>query len=76
MSVRLTNEGGATATDVTGCLISLSPFVTATDVNGTYGTIGIGGNAENTVDRFRISASTTTRASLASTPRCRSGIAR
>jgi hypothetical protein len=60
MSVLLTNGGGATATNVVGTLISLSPFVSVTDATGTYGTVGIGGSSENTSDHFRISAAAST----------------
>ncbi len=56
LSVELRNNGDATATSVFGTLESLSPFVSVLDASGSYGTIGVGGTAENTSDRYEISA--------------------
>jgi hypothetical protein len=56
MSVQLSNDGGAEATDVIGTLVSLSPFVTVSEAAGSFGTIGVGGTGENAFSRFRISA--------------------
>jgi hypothetical protein len=60
MSVQLSNDGRATATDVTGRLVALNPYITVGDAIGSFGTIGVGGNGENTVDRFRIAADAST----------------
>ena len=57
LSVDLRNDGGAEATATTAALTSLGSYVTVGDPSGSYGTIGIGGSAENTGDRFTISAS-------------------
>jgi len=57
LSVRVVNRGGASAIATTGRLISQSPWLTVTDPNGAYGTIAVGGAAENTSDRFGISVS-------------------
>jgi hypothetical protein len=56
LSVALHNGGGAAATALTGILVSLSSFVTVRDSLGTFGTIGVDGDGENTGDPFTISA--------------------
>ncbi len=60
LSVKLRNHGGLTATATGGVLTSLSPLVTVTDPNGAFGDIAAGQLAENTADRFGISAASNT----------------
>jgi len=60
MSAKLKNNGGMNATGVTGTLTSLTPYITVTDANGTWSDIAAGGTAENTVDRFALTASAST----------------
>lgn len=56
ISVILRNDGGAVATGTTATLLSRSAYVTVTDGSAVYGTINAGGVAENTGDRFAVSA--------------------
>ena len=56
LSIRLRNQGTLTATGVTGILSTENPWVSILDANGAFGTIAVGGNGENTTDRFRVSA--------------------
>jgi len=56
LSVRLRNQGTLTANGVTGILSSENPWITVLDANGAFGNIAVGGNGENTTDRFRVSA--------------------
>ncbi len=57
LSVRILNQGGAAATNVTATLQSQSQWVTVTDANGSYPNIAIGAMGENTGNRFALSAS-------------------
>ncbi len=56
ISVSLYNEGGATATGVTGILFSNSQWVTVTDPSGTWPNISVGADETNT-NVFGISVS-------------------
>jgi len=56
ISVVLVNVGGKAATSPTGVLSSNSPWVSVTDSQGSWGNIGIGSQAENTTNRFALSA--------------------
>ncbi|MFH1279069.1 MAG: C25 family cysteine peptidase [Candidatus Eisenbacteria bacterium] len=56
LSVRLSNGGGADATDAAVTLKSLSDFVIVTEGSAGYGTILSGGSAMNGGDRFTIVA--------------------
>jgi hypothetical protein len=58
--VGLRNAGGETGQDVTGTLTSLSPWLAALDSTGSFGTITVGGLAENSVDRFTVHADVAT----------------
>lgn len=60
MSVKIRNRGGVAATSTTGVLTSLSPLITVTDPNGSFGDIAVGQTGENTADRFSISAASNT----------------
>ncbi len=55
ISVRLRNDGGKSADDVSGTLMTASQFVTITDDTGMFGSIPASGTGENTIDRFTIS---------------------
>lgn len=57
VSVKLRNNGGMNAASVACAMTSLGSFVTVTDGSGAFGTINAGSAAENTSDRFGISAS-------------------
>jgi hypothetical protein len=54
LSVKLVNNGGASAISPTATLFSESEFVDVPDAQGSYGTIGIGATVENTGDTFTI----------------------
>ncbi len=56
ISVLLYNEGGATATGLTGTLISNSPWITVTDGSGAWPNINVGAD-ESTNNDFGISVS-------------------
>jgi hypothetical protein len=60
LSVRLRNDGGANASNVSATLTSVNPYVSVVDAAASYGTILMGGAVENTVDRFEISAASDT----------------
>jgi hypothetical protein len=55
ISVRIRNVGDASATSVTGTLVSGSSWVTVTDAQGAFGDIGVAATGDNTEDRFAIS---------------------
>jgi hypothetical protein len=55
LSIRIRNEGDLIANGVTATLSSESPWVIVTDAAGSYGTIGIKGDAENTGDHYALS---------------------
>ncbi len=58
LSVLVRNSGTGAAAGVSGVLRSLNPSaVQVLDSTGTYGTIGTNDSAENTGDRFQVSAS-------------------
>lgn len=57
LSVRIHNRGGADGTDVTATLLSDNSRVTVTDTQGSFGTIVIGADGENTGDRFALDVS-------------------
>jgi len=57
LSVRILNQGGATATGVTATLTSQSQWVTVTDASGSYANIAAGATGENTGNPFGLSAS-------------------
>jgi hypothetical protein len=54
ISVRIRNQGGAPATGTTGTLSSADPWVLVTDAGGSFGSILVGAQGENGVDRFGI----------------------
>ncbi|MBD3160808.1 MAG: hypothetical protein GF328_01725, partial [Candidatus Latescibacteria bacterium] len=56
LGVDLRNDGGATATGVTGTLVSETSFVTVLDSQGSWADVPPGGEQENTLDLFTISA--------------------
>jgi hypothetical protein len=56
LAVRIINNGGMSASSVTGTLISHSPQVTVIDAAGSFGTIAPGVPADNNGDRFTVSA--------------------
>lgn len=60
MSLVLANQGGATATAMTGTLVALSDFISVSDGSATFGTIAPGGAANNAGDHFTLSAATNT----------------
>jgi len=60
LSVLLSNKGGVPAVTPTASLLSLSQYTNVVDGIGAYTTINPGGQAENTVDRFSISAAPNT----------------
>ena len=55
ISVRLYNHGTASGAAVTGTLLSGNQWVTVTDAQGAFGTIGAGSFGENDGDRFALS---------------------
>lgn len=56
LSVRIGNSGASAAGEVSATLHSLSPWISVTDPFGAYGTILVGGIAENSLDRFAVRA--------------------
>jgi len=56
-SIVVANNGSVVQPGATATLVSNSPWVTVTDSGGTYGTIPIGGDDENTGDPFAIAVS-------------------
>ncbi len=60
MSVQLRNAGFQSATGVTAQIYSHSPWIQIVDGNAVFGDIPAGGTAENTSDRFTVSASAQT----------------
>jgi len=57
LSVTVRNNGSIAAGGVTATLSCDSPWVTVSDPNGAYGTVGVGSAAENTGDPFGLSVS-------------------
>jgi hypothetical protein len=57
LSVALHNNGGAAAIGAAGVLRSLSPWVQVSDSLGVFSDIPIGGQGENVLDQFSLSAS-------------------
>ena len=53
----LSNDGSATAYNVSGTLTTNSSQVTINDPTGTFGNIGVGNSAGNTADPFNVTAS-------------------
>ena len=57
MSATLLNVGGAAASAVTGVLSTDNPWITITDPNGSFGSVGVGGTGQNGADPFGFSIS-------------------
>lgn len=60
LGVKIRNDGGASATSVTGILSSQSSKISIIDGSGSWGTISIGGQAENTSNLFTLRAASDT----------------
>jgi hypothetical protein len=58
--VTLENIGGANAVNVTSTLTCTSPYITINDASGNYGTINIGGSANNSGDPYNVTADIST----------------
>jgi hypothetical protein len=58
LTVTIRNSGNMALNGVTGRLVSLSPFVQITDVQGSYGDMAIGASATNSSDQFAAAANT------------------
>jgi len=57
LTVTLSNSGSAAAGNVAAILSVADPYITVSDNSGTFGNIASGGSANNTADRFLVSAS-------------------
>lgn len=57
LTVTLSNTGSGQAGSVSAILSESDPYVTVSDNSGTFGNIPSGGNANNSSDRFMVSAS-------------------
>lgn len=60
LRVLLRNNGGFPGYNLTGTLVSESPYITVNDDQGDFGTAAIDGTAENTVDVFNVTADPST----------------
>ncbi|MCK4414152.1 MAG: carboxypeptidase regulatory-like domain-containing protein [Candidatus Eisenbacteria sp.] len=56
LSVRIINDGDATAASLVGTLASDSPWLVVTDPNGSFASVAPGATGENTGNRFGLSA--------------------
>ncbi len=54
LSVKIRNIGSIAGVGTTGVLSTSSPWVSVTDPNGSYGTVGVGAMVENTADTFAL----------------------
>lgn len=55
-SLTIQNDGSVSMNNVTGILRSLTPYITVTDSLGSFGSIAVGTNAENSANTFGVTA--------------------
>ncbi len=58
--VRIENEGGATAENITSTLITSSSYITINDSSGNFGTIDPGNTGTNSADPYNVTADIST----------------